>query len=117
MFPWYFSTAGPGHGTPIRQGVTVDKQKLLLFLFACLSVFWADIPLIENNPCFEGNFIAKLVLKTNRPTNQPTDRPTCLGLNASSRGIKIKSRNSKKSRTARQYWSFKLRLAERKTFY
>ena len=35
-----------------------------------LSVFWADIPLIESNPCFEGNFIAKLVLKTNRPTDQ-----------------------------------------------
>ena len=30
-FPWYFSTAGPGHGTPIRQGVTVDKQKLFVF--------------------------------------------------------------------------------------
>jgi hypothetical protein len=61
MYPWYFSTAGPGHATPIRQGVTVDKQKLLLFLFACLFVFWAGIPLIESNPCFEGNFIAKLV--------------------------------------------------------
>jgi hypothetical protein len=85
MFPWYFSTAGPGQGTPIRQGVTADKQKLLSFLFACLSVFWADIPLIESNPCFEGNFIAKLVLKTDQPTN----RPTSLGLDASSRGIKI----------------------------
>ena len=63
MYPWYFSTAVPGHGTPIRQGVTVDKQKLLLFLFACLFVFRADIPLIESKPCFEGNFIAKLVLK------------------------------------------------------
>jgi hypothetical protein len=62
MFRWYFSTAGPGHDTPIRQGVTVDKQKLLLFLFACMSVFWADIPVIESNPCFEGNFIAKLAV-------------------------------------------------------
>jgi hypothetical protein len=43
-------------------------------------VFWADIPLIESNPCFEGNFIAKLVLKTHRPTDRPTDklRPRCL---------------------------------------
>ena len=30
-FPWYFSTAGPGHGTPIRQGVTVEKQKTVCF--------------------------------------------------------------------------------------
>ena len=67
MFPWYFSTAGPGHGTPIQQGVTLDKHKL--FLSACLSVFRADIPLIESKPCFEGNFIAKLVLKTDRQTN------------------------------------------------
>jgi hypothetical protein len=80
MYPWYFSTAVPGHGTPIRQGVTVDKQKLLLFLFACLFVFRADIPLMkanlvlkstfsktcfESKPCFEANFIAKLVLKAN----------------------------------------------------
>jgi hypothetical protein len=64
MYPWYFSTTGPGHGTPIRQGVTVDKQKLFLFLFACF-LFRADIPLIESKPCFEGNFIAKLVLKVN----------------------------------------------------
>jgi hypothetical protein len=61
-------------------------------------VFRADIPLIESKPCFEGNFIAKLVLKVNlvlktdrqtdQQTDRPTDRRTSRGLDASSRGIK-----------------------------
>jgi hypothetical protein len=54
-----------------------------LFLFAYLSVFRADIFLIESKPRFEGNLIAKLGLKIVRPT----DRRTRLGLDASSQGI------------------------------
>ena len=30
-FPWYFSTAGHGHGTPIRQGGTVDTRETVCF--------------------------------------------------------------------------------------
>jgi hypothetical protein len=52
---------------------SVEWLQSLPLPLPCLSVFWADIPLIESNPCFEGNFIAKVVLETDRQT----DRPTC----------------------------------------
>ena len=29
--PWYFSTAGHGHGIPIRQGGTVDTRETVCF--------------------------------------------------------------------------------------
>ena len=76
MFPWYFSNAGPLAMTPrFDMGITVERTStvertclsfflfMLLVRFVCFIVFWADHLLIEYKSCFEGHFIANLVLK------------------------------------------------------